>query len=271
LPRLEGGPWARELEDKVIRLGDPTRDLNCIVAVDSGFSEITYAGARLGLINVVGIEFKSRERRMHFSPAVLDKSMELSVEARAAEFEVATQLMESRRDCLVLLDGTIKLSTPSERYARAKSMLLSTARSSNATVLAHSKDVTINRYTELDIDERMPLFIAMEKNRAVDKYHGALATVPLILDELSIFYVQYRPHLLPIYVEAINPFDPSQLPIISKLVTGEGYPIPLYIVDRLSKLGNETIKYVKLSIAKLAKGYGALAIHETLREMLDRK
>lgn len=260
----------RELEGKIIRFEESPRDLNCLVAVDSGFSEITYAGARLGLINVVGMEFRSRERRSLLSPIVLGKSMELPVEARAAEFEVATQLMESRRDCLVLLDGTIKLSTPSERYIRAKSMLLSTARSSNAIVLAHSKDVTINRYTELDIDERMPLFVAMEKNRAVDKYNGVLITAPLILDELSIFYVQYKPHLLPIYVESINPPDLSPLTTISKLITGEGYPIPLYIVDRLSKLGNETIKYMKLSIAKLARGYGALAIHETLREMLDK-
>ncbi len=97
----------------------------------------------------------------------------------------------------------------------------------------------------------------MEENRRADGYAGGvMLTVPISDGDLSSFYVQYKPHLLPMYVEATEPLDPSVLALIGELTTREGYPLPpLYVVDRLSKLSGDVIKYVKLSISKLARGY----------------
>ncbi len=272
LPGLESSAYIRELEGKLIRATQaPPNGVECLIAVDSGFAEVTYAGARLGIINAVGMEFVSKSKMTVLKPLLLGKSIELSVEARAVEFDVAAQLISaSRGGCVVLLDGTVRLNTDSGEYLRAKSILLSTARNRGAAVLAHSKDVTVNRYSGLDIDERMPLFVAMEENRQADGYAGVVLTVPISDGDLSSFYVQYKPHLLPMYVEAIEPLDPAVLALIGDLTTREGYPLPLYVVDRLSKLSGDVIRYVKLSISKLARGYGAIAVHETLREMLDK-
>ncbi len=103
-----------------------------LIAVDSGFAEVTYAGARLGIINAVGMEFMGKSRITVLKPPLLlGKSIELSVEARAVEFDVAAQLLSASRggECVVLLDGTVRLNTDSGgEYLRAKSVLLSTAR-----------------------------------------------------------------------------------------------------------------------------------------------
>ncbi len=241
----------------------PSREPVKFMAVDSGFTEVTYLGFRIAVINVVMlVNADGKGRILNRFEALLGVSGdELEKMALDMEAKHALDVSSSFPIDVVLLDGAIIGRNHVSRF--------------NVPVLAHVKDVKSNRYLQGIVDtefknyvnralqimeEPLIIHVIMETYRTRNKASVALMTKPYIVGRVSErdvygFYVQYLPATLPIYTEYMgNPSNIQQ--VISCMIPLStmprlGYPAPLYIVDRIARVNASLKGVVRLIMEKL--------------------
>ena len=241
----------------------PSREFTRFIAVDSGFTELSYLGFRISIINIaLLINVDGRGRVVNRFDALLGISNE-ELERAALNMEAQYALEYSRSSSVdvVLLDGALIGRSYVDRFS--------------IPVLAHVKDVKGNRYSQSITDikfrdyvnralqvmeEPLAMHMVMETYRARYKSTNALITKPYIVGrvgdrEVYGFYVQYLPATLPIYTEYMG--DPGMIQqVISRMAPLStmprlGYPAPLYIVDRVAKVNADFRGMVRLIMEKL--------------------
>ena len=241
----------------------PSGGFTRFMAVDSGFTEITYLGFRIAIINVaLLVNVDGRGRIMNRFEALLGVSgEELERMALDMEAKYALELMSSLPVDVVLLDGALLGRNYVDRFT--------------VPVLAHVKDVRGNRYSQGIADgefrdyagralqvmeEPLAMHAIMETYRARTKSRNALITRPYVVGRVGDrdvygFYVQYLPATLPIYTEYVG--DPGMIgQVISRIAPLStmprlGYPAPLYIVDRVARVNSDLRGMVRLIMEKL--------------------
>ncbi|WP_243677854.1 single-stranded DNA endonuclease [Vulcanisaeta distributa] len=194
--------------DYVIEVA-PNREFTRFIAVDSGFTEITYLGFRIAVINVallMNVDGKGHVIN-RFDALLGISSEELERMALDMEAQYALEYSRSFPVDIVLLDGALIGRNYVNRFT--------------IPILAHAKDVKVNRYSQgitndefrnyvdraLQImEEPLVMHMIMETYRARNKSVNALITKPYVVgkvgdNEVYGFYVQYLPATLPIYTE----------------------------------------------------------------------
>lgn len=240
---------------------NPSREPLNLVVVDSGFSDIHYLGFRFFIINVAILLIKDGKSRLSTYFQVNTSGLdEIEKQALDLELRLGIDIMRKSHVDLLLLDGP--LSTRNKGIIGGES------------ILAHVKDVEINRYSQsitdkefrqfmlrfLDfIGEPMIIYLLMETYRkSRNDYLSVLMSKPYIVSDEGLtitgFYVQYMSRTLPIYVEYVGHYDPSRL--IARIAPMAiaprlGYPAPLYIVDRVSRVNDNLKSMVRLILEKL--------------------
>lgn len=193
----------------------PSREFIRFIAVDSGFTEITYLGFRIAVINVallMNVDGKGHVINK-FDALLGISSEELERIALDMEAQYALEYSRSFPVDIVLLDGGALMG--GRNYVSRFSTPL----------LAHVKDVKGNRYSQGGIaddefrnyvnralqimEEPLVMHMIMETHRARNKSVNALITKPYVVGrvgdkEVYGFYVQYLPETLPIYTEYIG-------------------------------------------------------------------
>ncbi|MCG2886008.1 MAG: DNA double-strand break repair nuclease NurA [Vulcanisaeta sp.] len=254
---------AGEFANQVIEVSPITKPIR-FVAVDSGFAEITYFGFRVSVINVavlISAGGKGRVLTM-FEPILGASGEELERVALDMEVRYALDALRKFHVNLLLLDGAVIGRHDIDKV--------------DVPVLAHVKDVRINRYSQsitepgfrdymnkaLQVmEEPLIAHVILETYRSSNKTsNNALITKPYVVGKVGGrdvygFYVQYIPSALPIYVEYLG--DPSLIKdLISALAPLStmprlGYPAPLYIVDRVARVNSDFRGMVRLIMEKL--------------------
>ncbi len=242
---------------------EPSEGFTRLIAVDSGFAEITYLGLRVSIINVallVNVDGKGHVTN-RFEALLGVSSDDLERIALDLEAKYALEYSRSFPVDAVLFDGPLVGRNYVDKF--------------NAPLLAHVKDVRGNRYSQGITDsgfsgyvnralqvmeEPLAMHVVMETYRARSKSVNTLITRPYVVGrigdrEVYGFYVQYLPAALPIYTEYVG--DPSMIKqVISRMAPLStmprlGYPAPLYIVDRVARVNSEFRWMVRLIMEKL--------------------
>ncbi|ADN50566.1 DNA double-strand break repair nuclease NurA [Vulcanisaeta distributa] len=241
----------------------PSREFTRFIAVDSGFTEITYLGFRIAVINVallMNVDGKGHVIN-RFDALLGISSEELERIALDMEAQYALEYSRSFPVDIVLLDGALMGRNYVNRFS--------------TPLLAHVKDVKGDRYSQgiaddefrnyvnraLQImEEPLVMHMIMETYRARNRSINALVTKPYVVGrvgdkEVYGFYVQYLPETLPIYTEYVG--DPGVIrQVVSRIAPLStmprlGYPAPLYIVDRIAKVNADFKGMVRLIMEKL--------------------
>ncbi|WP_243679874.1 single-stranded DNA endonuclease [Vulcanisaeta souniana] len=248
----------------VSEVAPPSKEPVKFIAADSGFTEITYLGFRIAVINVAMIvNTDGKGRILNRFEALLGVSGD-ELEKMALDMEAKHALDASRsfQINVVLLDGAIIGRNYVSRFS--------------VPVIAHVKDVKSNRYLQGIVDtefknyvsralqimeEPLIMHVIMETYRIRNKTSVALMTKPYIVGRVGDrdvygFYVQYLPATLPIYTEYMgNPSNIQQ--VISRIVPLStmprlGYPAPpLYIVDKMARVNTSLKDMIRLIMEKL--------------------
>ncbi len=231
------------------------------VTVDSGFVMLNYLGLRLGIINTALLRCTPNCRLDLILRVTPCKGDEIERMALNLELETLLKYAASETFDLALLDGPLR-----NREIRI---------GVNTPILAHVKDVRLAKYAEsitddrfkhyvtfaLDIlEEPMVMFILIRRYREIKGCKQVVFTMPYQIRNafgISIYglYVQYAPKAPPIYVEYLGDIDelPRILCHAYKLasITRLGYPIPLLITDKASRVDSKLKACVKSLIEKL--------------------
>ncbi|GEM_PF-1044063 len=250
-----------------------------VIAVDSSFLEIHYTTYLRSIISIAGLcSYKKPLIMIKISPLI---GNELADEAKALEYKIANKLLSEINDeenlVIILIDGL--LSSGSYRCLRELKRLLSNAKSRNCVVLAHTKYCTEYRYINntLSIDENLIIYLIMKKYREVTSSERPLFMMPKITyvkgieEKVGITYVQYRVNSLPILIEYLphnSPYISESICTISRLCNSEffsGYPLPLYIVDKLCKITLNDVEFIKFLVNKLTP---PLTLHTNFKYFL---
>ncbi|WP_054856638.1 DNA double-strand break repair nuclease NurA [Vulcanisaeta sp. JCM 16159] len=241
----------------------PSRDFTKFIAVDSGFTEVTYLGFRIAIINIaLLVNTDGKGHIINRFDAILGvSSEELERMALDMEAQYALEYLRLFPVDVVLLDGALM----GRNYVSKFSVPL----------IGHVKDVRSNRYSQGIVDggfrdyvnkalqvmeEPLVMHMVMETYRARNKSTNTLITRPYVVGRVSDrevygFYVQYLPATLPIYTEYVG--EPGMIQhVVSRIAPLStmprlGYPAPLYIVDRVAKVNSDFRGMVRLIMEKL--------------------
>jgi len=224
------------------------------LSVDSGFAVIHYHGMELGIVNCAALLLGSRSR-VFSRLSLINNEGPIEEKAMGMEVEFAAGILRELKVPLVLMDGPL--------LGRGSLNLLAAAKS----VLGYVKEARASRYSQLldgdagvffrkwvgSVREGLLVSMIMELRRR-EGSRGVLITKPVKLREEGIlgFYVQYTPRSLPVYVESLGDYS-VVVDSVARLasLSISGYPLPLYLVDKLARVSGELRNLVSTMLERL--------------------
>ncbi len=238
---------------------DGVREICSVYAVDSGISQIYCRGIALGLINTVVVS--SRRRPYNIILVTAHLGDQLSRYARCVELEALANIADQKRS-LAFVDGPISPLLKESEHCTNVRRALSKLLSSGVTVLAYVKSSQHRYYVSNVAQERLLVYYCMLRRRLSERdFESVMIARPkLLADGLYVTYVQYLPSASPIAVEVAT--SSSKIDDVMRDVvrltyplcstsTCTGYPIVLYIADRLSKVSKSMVDFVVHALSKL--------------------
>lgn len=254
---------------EVLEVPESGQEVNEVWAVDSGFTTVSYLGLLIGLIHAVALKVPGMARRTIVKSAVINNDDELAHLARNIEAELALSLPISK-GAVIMVDGPL-----SSLDQGILSQLIDKVKAMNGYLMSFTKDsrslkAGIEGYES--VSGQALAMVAFNKYRVKKgSTNRPLVTKPArVMGGLVSFYMQHTPAAPPIYIEASDNVL-NNLGILNgvlRMMSREGYPLPLYVADKLAKLSSSLRGWFTLSLVRLSSGEVEPLVYRYVRDLL---